>query len=79
MEGSGISLLSQLFVFTDFFTLNMERRHEYPIIARISGKYRSLVVIRYQLLHSVNNFGQCPDTLKILQAVSNRIPIEEEL
>lgn len=57
----------------------MGQRHQLFIIARISGKYRTLAAVHHQWLYGHTALRRCLDTLKILQNGNNRVPLEEEL
>lgn len=57
----------------------MEQRHQHFIIARINGRYRSLATIHQQRMRGLHLVKRCRDTLRILRAGNNRVPIQEEV
>lgn len=56
----------------------MGQRHQHFIIARVNGRYRNLAAVA-QWSYGNTILECCRNTLKILQATTNRVPIEEEL
>ncbi|CAD6591967.1 MAG: hypothetical protein ASARMPRED_005887 [Alectoria sarmentosa] len=56
----------------------MEQRHQHFIIARVNGRYRNLAAVA-QWPYGNTILECCRNTLKILQATTNRLPMEEEL
>ena len=57
----------------------MGQRHQFFVIARINGRYRTLAVVHHQWLYGHMAVRQCLNTMHILGATGNRQGIKKEL